>query len=100
MLQGQFGRLAPIQDRRGDVGRQEGQSDALADALPSKDQIYLSCHGYEFEAVMEGGNTGIILKNLPLPDGKFNHTAADVLILLPRGYSNSRMRSSPMSCAS
>lgn len=56
------------------------------DALPSKDQIYLSGRGYKFEVVTEGGNTGIILKNYPLPEGKFNYTVADVLILLPKGY--------------
>ena len=56
------------------------------DALPSKDQTYLSDHGYEFEVVMEGGATGIILTALALPEGKFDHETADVLILLPRGY--------------
>ena len=56
------------------------------DALPSKDQTYLSAHGYAFEVVTEGGNTGIILKDVPLPEGKFNHVAADILILLPKGY--------------
>ncbi|AFO92754.1 hypothetical protein D1822_15270 [Phaeobacter inhibens] len=56
------------------------------DALPSKDQIYLSGRGYEFEVVTECGNTGIILKNQSLPEGKFNYTVADILILLPKGY--------------
>ena len=56
------------------------------DALPSKDQTYLSGHGYEFEVVAEGGSTGIILNAVPLPDGKFAHAVADVLILLPKGY--------------
>ena len=56
------------------------------DALPSKDQTYLSDHGYEFEVVTEGRNTGIILKALPLPEGKFDHETADILILLPSGY--------------
>jgi len=56
------------------------------DALPSKDQLYLTGHGYEFEVVMEGGKTGIILKALPLSEGKFDSETADVLILLPKGY--------------
>ena len=34
----------------------------------------------------EGGNTGVVLKELLLPAGKFNCETADVLILLPRGY--------------
>ena len=56
------------------------------DALPSKDQTYLSGHGYAFEVLTEGGHTGVVLKELLLPAGKFNFETADVLILLPRGY--------------
>ena len=56
------------------------------DALPSKDQTYLSGHGYAFEVLTEGGHTGVVLKELLLPAGKFNCETADVLILLPRGY--------------
>ena len=56
------------------------------DALPSKDQTYLSGHGYAFEVLTEDGHTGVVLKDLLLPAGKFNCETADVLILLPRGY--------------
>lgn len=56
------------------------------DALPSKDQIFLSGHGYDFDVVVEGGNTGIVLKSVKLPAGKFGCKTADVLILLPKGY--------------
>ncbi len=56
------------------------------DALPSKDQVFLSGHGYDFDVVVEGGNTGVVLKSVTLPPGKFSHERADVLILLPKGY--------------
>lgn len=56
------------------------------DALPSKDQAFLAGHGYDFDVVVEGGTTGIVLKSVKLPAGKFNCEMADVLILLPKGY--------------
>jgi hypothetical protein len=55
-------------------------------ALPDADERYLSSHGVVFETVSDGTHTGVIFKQLPLPAGKFNHTAADVLVLLPPGY--------------
>ena len=56
------------------------------DALPSKDQVFLADHGYDFDVHVEGSNTGIVLKSVTLPVGKFCHETADVLILLPKGY--------------
>lgn len=56
------------------------------DALPSKDQAFLAGHGYDFDVVVEGGTTGIVLNSVKLPAGKFNSETADVLILLPKGY--------------
>jgi Prokaryotic E2 family E/Multiubiquitin len=56
------------------------------DTLPSFDQIFLVDHGYQFDVVHEGRETGIILKSLELPEGKFNVEAADILVLLPAGY--------------
>lgn len=56
------------------------------DALPSIDQSFLSDHGYDFEVIQEGRQTGIILKALPMPQGKFNFEIADILVLLPTGY--------------
>lgn len=55
-------------------------------ALPDADERYLSSHGMVFEMVSDGAHTGVIFKQLPLPAGKFNHAAADVLVLLPPGY--------------
>jgi hypothetical protein len=56
------------------------------DILPSKDQVFLSGHGYDFDVVVEGDSTGIVLKSMKLPVGKFGRETADVLILLPKGY--------------
>ncbi len=56
------------------------------DALPSKDQAFLAGQGYDFDVVVEGGTTGIVLKSVVLPVGKFNSQMADILILLPTGY--------------
>lgn len=55
-------------------------------ALPDADERYLSSHGVVFETVNDGTHTGVIFRQMPLPAGKFNHTAADVLVLLPPGY--------------
>ncbi|MBL4795971.1 MAG: multiubiquitin domain-containing protein [Oleispira sp.] len=56
------------------------------DALPSIDQTFLCEHGYDFEVAQEDGKTGIILKALKLPEGKFNCEIVDILVLLPGGY--------------
>jgi Prokaryotic E2 family E/Multiubiquitin len=56
------------------------------DTLPSFDQTFLVDHGFQFEVVQETGKTGIILKSLDLPEGKFNAETADILVLLPAGY--------------
>ncbi len=55
-------------------------------ALPEADQRYLDDHGLEADVVSHGPHTGVIVRQLSLPAGKFNHAAADVLILLPTGY--------------
>lgn len=54
--------------------------------LPESDREYLSSKGISFEEAVCGGNKGIILKGRPLPDGRFDASAADILIMLPAGY--------------
>jgi len=56
------------------------------DTLPSFDQNFLADQGYQFDVIQEGGKTGIILKSLDLPEGKFTVERADILVLLPAGY--------------
>ena len=55
-------------------------------ALPEADQRYLNGHSVAFEMVSDGTHTVVIFKQLPLPAEKYNHGAADVLVLLPSGY--------------
>lgn len=54
--------------------------------LPEDDIEYLNSKGIAFEEVRDGKKQGIILKGRPLPDGRFDAAAADILIILPAGY--------------
>lgn len=54
--------------------------------LPAADLEYLASKEIAFEEVEENGKKGVVLKNRPLPDGRFDAASADVLILLPKGY--------------
>ena len=55
-------------------------------ALPESDQRYLDSHGIVAEVVRDGPHIGVVLKQVPLPTGKFDHPTADVLVILPPGY--------------
>lgn len=55
-------------------------------ALPDADQSYLDSHGIHAEILTEGPHTGVVLSQFPAPEGKFNHTMTDVLVILPPGY--------------
>lgn len=54
--------------------------------LPPADVEYLNSKGIEFEEKQDGGHKGVILKERPLPAGRFDAKKADILILLPSGY--------------
>ncbi|MEM7432634.1 MAG: multiubiquitin domain-containing protein [Pseudomonadota bacterium] len=54
--------------------------------LPEEDRAYLSRAGTGFEVLSQGGQTGVVLSEMPLPPGKFNAEVVDVLFLLPTGY--------------
>jgi hypothetical protein len=54
--------------------------------LPEADQRYLDSHGFIVEVVTDGPHTGVVLKQMQLPQGKFSHPNADVLVILPPGY--------------
>jgi hypothetical protein len=54
--------------------------------LPEVDRRYLSDHGIEAELASEGPHIGVVLKQMHLPLGKFNHAFADILVILPPGY--------------
>jgi len=55
-------------------------------ALPEGDQRYLDSHGFNVEVVADGSQTAVVLNKMHLPEGKFNHATADVLVILPPGY--------------
>jgi len=57
--------------------------------LPSHDSLYLNAHNMSFEVVNDGKSTGVVLKEYQLPEGKYDHDIADILILLPPGYPDS-----------
>ncbi len=54
--------------------------------LPSNDRQYLENRGLHFEEVVDGTQKGIILREFPLPQSRFDTERADILILLPSGY--------------
>jgi hypothetical protein len=54
--------------------------------LPEMDRRYLSDHGIIAEIVRDGPHIGVVLKQMCLPEGKFNHPSADILVILPPGY--------------
>lgn len=54
--------------------------------LPPSDQEYLASKGILFEEIEDGGKKGLVLKGWRLPNGRFDATAADILIILPSGY--------------
>lgn len=54
--------------------------------LPESDRAYLASKGMSFEEVVDGSKNGVILKARPLPSGRFDAPAADILIILPPGY--------------
>ncbi|MBX7123262.1 MAG: multiubiquitin domain-containing protein [Opitutaceae bacterium] len=55
-------------------------------ALPSRDRDYLQAHGIDYQLSVDVGTAGVVLRNMQVPAGKYNHEHADVLILLPNGY--------------
>jgi hypothetical protein len=54
--------------------------------LPERDRRYLANSGYAYEVLQENGSLGVVLKDFPLPEGKFLQATADTLIMLPGGY--------------
>ena len=57
--------------------------------LPLRDVEYLESHNYLFDEQEFGGQKGVILKQLKLPNLKYDSDLADVLFLLPSGYPDS-----------
>lgn len=62
------------------------ETTAGASPLPTADSEYLAANGYAYEEIQDAKRTGIVLKSLALPEGRYDAGQADVLILLPSGY--------------
>ncbi|MBD7992166.1 multiubiquitin domain-containing protein [Ochrobactrum sp. Sa2BUA5] len=56
------------------------------EALPSADRRFLETHGLTYEIVNDAGVGAVVIKDFPLPPGKFDHDKVDVMIQLPAGY--------------
>lgn len=54
--------------------------------LPEIDRDYLSEKNIVFTEVAHGNNKGVVIQNWQLPQGKFNQSVVELLILLPAGY--------------
>jgi len=56
--------------------------------LPESDRAYLSEKALNYREVTDNGQKGLILCDYVLPTKKFDRDNADLLILLPQGYSD------------
>lgn len=54
--------------------------------LPDYELEYLNIKGLPFQELTQGSQNAIILKDFVLPQGKYDHPSADVLVLLPAGF--------------
>ena len=54
--------------------------------LRTEDVEYLTGKEIAFQEKDDGGTKGIILKERPLPRGRYDASRADILIVLPQGY--------------
>lgn len=55
-------------------------------ALPSADRQFVEDHGLTYEVIGDAASSGVVIKNYPLPPGKFDHDTVDIMIQLPSGY--------------
>lgn len=58
--------------------------------LPPDDLEYLKAKGFEFEQCVDGNNKGIVIRGWSLPEGMYDETRVDLLILIPNGYPDVR----------
>lgn len=55
-------------------------------ALPPADAEFLRNNGIAYEVVAHGGQAGVVLRDFPLPPGRYDRERADILVQLPAGY--------------
>ena len=61
----------------------ERESTAGSSIIPSPDRRYLEDHGLDPHAIIDNNQKGLVFPSYSLPDGKFNLSRTDLLILLP-----------------
>ncbi len=54
--------------------------------LPAADRRFLEANRLTHEIIDEAGSRGVVIKDFPLPAGKFDRDTVDVMIQLPAGY--------------
>lgn len=54
--------------------------------LPTRDQEYLVKRGYAFDEIEDGGQKALVFRGIPLPVGRYDAPAVDVLVYLPPGF--------------
>lgn len=65
------------------------QTTAGRGALPERDSTYLAERGIRAEIIEQAGQQAVLLRDYPLPPGKYDAARADVLVLLPSSYPDS-----------
>jgi hypothetical protein len=56
--------------------------------LPGRDRAYLASKAIKYEEVTSGSQRGVVFRQYPLPNGVFDAGFADILVLIPPGYSD------------
>jgi hypothetical protein len=54
--------------------------------LPTLDEDYLNTKGFRWEFLPEAPQQLLVLRDVRLADGKFDHDVADILIRIPPGF--------------
>ncbi len=58
--------------------------------LPMMDTEYLNDKKYDYEEIIEGNVKSLIIRDYPLPQGKYNVDKVDLMIRIPNGYNDTR----------
>ncbi len=54
--------------------------------LPDVDRRYLDERNFEYEEAEDGATKALIIRGCQLPDGRFDHSKVDLLIIIPSNY--------------
>jgi hypothetical protein len=54
--------------------------------LPPREAEYLKNKGYTYVEAEQGGQKGLVIQGMTLPQGRYSAPSVDVLILLPPGF--------------